>query len=100
VVIGEEVINFIDNKINVPENTNIINIKCLANFINCDNMFENITNIIEVNLLNFDISQVTSMRKMFNNCANLIKIITPKDFKAFSLTTIHHMFCNCTSKQF
>jgi len=97
VVIGEEVINFIDNKINVPENTNIINIKCLANFINCDNMFENITNIIEVNLLNFDISQVTSMRKMFNNCANLIKIITPKDFKAFSLTTIHHMFCNCTS---
>ena len=97
VVIGEEVINFIDNKINVPENTNIIYIKCLVNFANCDNMFENLTNIIEVNLLNFDISQVTSMRKMFNNCANLIKIITPKDFKAFSLTTIHHMFCNCTS---
>ena len=53
VVIEGEEINFTDNKIIVAENVNIINIKCLDNFTNCDNMFENLTNIIEVNLLNF-----------------------------------------------
>ena len=97
VVIEGEEINFTDNKINVGENVNIINIKCLDNFTNCDNMFENLTNIIEVNLLNFDISHITSMRKMFNNCYNLEKIITPNDFRAFSLISIHHMFSNCIS---
>ena len=97
VVIEGEEINFTDNKIIVAENVNIINIKCLDNFINCDNMFENLTNIIDVNLSNFDISQVTTMRKMFNNCSNLEKIITPNDFRAFPLTSIHHMFSNCIS---
>ena len=97
VVIEGEEINFTDNKINVAENVNIINIKCLDNFTNCDNMFENLTNIIEINLLNFDISHVISMRKMFNNCSNLEKIITPNNFRAFSLISTHHMLSNCIS---
>ena len=92
--------NLIDNKIDVEEKANLINLKCLEIFTNCDYMFQNLRNIIEINLSNFDISQVTGMKNMFNNCSNLKQIITPNNFKASSLSSIHHMFYNCTSLKY
>ena len=34
----------------------------------CENMFNGLSNIKEINLLNFDTSKVTSMQSMFDSC--------------------------------
>ena len=39
----------------------------------CQSMFEGLSNIIEIDLSNFDASEVTSMASMFNSCISLKK---------------------------
>ena len=41
---------------------------------NCNNMFYECSNITEIDLSNFDISQVTSMDGMFSNCISLTSL--------------------------
>ena len=41
---------------------------------NCENMFRDCSNITEINLSNFNTSQVTNMSFMFSGCSNLISI--------------------------
>ena len=88
----------------------------------CKNMFYNLSNIIEIDLSNFDFSRVTTMEKMFMICADLKKVnlgnmntslvtslnslfdycdilesIDIINFNTSSVTTMRHMFFHCHS---
>ena len=64
------------NKIcNLTEETNYVTIRFNTNIETCANMFKDLTSIKEIDLSNFDASQVTNMESMFNNCKNLKKIV-------------------------
>ena len=91
------------------------------NINNCANMFDGCSNITEINLSNFNTSQVTTMYNMFNSCSSLTSInVSNLDtshvnsmgciFRASSLThldlssfdtskveSMHYMFMNCFS---
>ena len=88
----------------------------------CKNMFQGLTNIIEIDLSNFDTSKVKDMSYMFNNCENLEKIIfgnintslvenmeylfhglkkiisiDVSKFVTSSVTNMEKLFCQCNS---
>ena len=58
------------------------------------NMFQNLKNIIEVDLSNFDSSQVTDMAMMFMGCSNLISVHLSNSI-TYKLVNISNMFNNC-----
>ena len=66
------------------------------NLESCSNMFKNLNNIIEVDLSNFDTSQVTLMDSMFDNCSNLKKI-TFDNINTSLVEDMSFMFQNCSS---
>ena len=55
------------------------------------NMFQNLKNIIEVDLSNFDSSQVTDMAMMFMGCSNLISVHLSNSI-TYKLVNISNMF--------
>ena len=70
-----------ENKILISENKeNIITMKWNNKLTSCTSMFENLPNIIEVDLTKFDPSDVKMMNSMFKGCTNLKKIIINKIF--------------------
>jgi len=76
------------------EGLNNITIK-FNNFIeSCENMFQEITSIIEIDLSNFDSSRVTSMHRMFSDCSNLQKI-TLGNINTSSVINMEELFNNC-----
>ena len=94
---GEEVdnLNVNGNKINIEENESIITLKWDNQLNNCQNMFLDLINIIEIDLSNFDPSSVTTMREMFSGCKQLRKIIIGNNFNSLIVTTVYQMFYNC-----
>ncbi len=59
----------------------------------CINMFRELTNVIEVDLSNFDTSELISMKNMFLNCMYLESInFTGVDTSL--VTNMESMFCN------
>ena len=64
--------------------------------INCKDMFNGLTNIIEVDLSNFYPSYCSTMRNMFNGMINLINI-NMNDFDTSNCNDMNHMFSNCIS---
>ena len=64
--------------------------------ISCEDMFHGLSNIIEVDLSNFDCSQVTSMKSMFKDCTNL-KSINFGNIVTSSLKDMESLFQNCKS---
>jgi len=77
---------------------NNITMKWKSNLIDCKSMFAGLTNIIEIDLSNFDISEVISMNGMFQNCFNLeyIKFNNSIENK-LKVNDISNMFENCNS---
>ena len=88
----------------------------------CKNMFKGLTNIIEIDLSNFDASKVKNMFYMFGDCSNLEKIffgnintslvenmgglfhglkkmvsIDVSNFDTSSVTNMLQLFCHCIS---
>ena len=63
------------NKINnLIEEENNITIIWENKLTNCEHMFYFLENLLEVDLSNFDASEVTTMNSMFQECENLISI--------------------------
>ena len=60
-------------------------------------MFDSLSNIIEIDLTNFDSSSVITMKYMFHNAINLNIISFPTNFDTSKLESMHHMFANCIS---
>ena len=59
-------------------------------------LFKNVTNIIEIDLSNFDSSQVTTMEKMFYGCWHLEKI-NFKNINTSSVEIMKGLFQDCSS---
>jgi surface protein len=92
-----DVININNNKINIEDNELYYILKWESYLNDCSFMFCNLSNIIEVDLSNFDPSNVKSMKEMFSGCINLKKIIIGNNFNSLIVTDIYRMFFNCTS---
>ena len=87
-----------ENQINnLEKEENIIKLKWIEKITDCNYMFYNLTNISEIDLSNFDISEVTSMDHMFSNCINVKKIIINNTFSTFKLREMSSMFSYCES---
>ena len=75
---------------------NIIKLKWNSPLTNCKNMFRDLSNIIKIDLSNFDSSRVTNMFCMFIDCHSLTSI----DFTNFNtsiVTNTRSMFNGCYS---
>ena len=62
----------------------------------CKLMFYACSDITEINLSNFDSSNITDMSDMFNACISLTSI-NFSNFKTSQVTTMSNMFYSCTS---
>ena len=85
------------NKIDVPENKNTISIRWSSQLTYCEKMFSHLSNIIEIDFSNFNTSQVTSMKCMFEYCTNLKKINFGNKFSTSKTDNMYYMFFDCTS---
>ena len=83
-------------------NPNLLNIdytlylKWDSSFQDCSYMFENKGVLTEIDLTNFDTSNVINMRNMFSNCVSLQKVILPS-ISCDKLQNIEEIFKGCTS---
>ena len=62
----------------------------------CEYLFRSLTNIIEIDLSNFDFSIVTSMINMFEDCEKL-EYINFGDINTSSVVDMSYIFKNCIS---
>ena len=89
-----ELKNFIStNKANF---TGTMKVVCDNSITNCSRMFENCINITNLDLSNFDTSQVTSMNAMFDSCSSLTNLDV-SNFNTSNVTNMGYMFSGCSS---
>ena len=80
---------------NIQNNTKTITLYFEDIQINsCEKMFQNLDNIIEIDLSNFNASGVTYMNSMFSGCSNLKKIIFG-NMDTSKVETMNSLFYNC-----
>ena len=73
-----------------------INLEWESKLTTCKYMFSELSNIIEIDLSNFDSSDSTDMQYMFYKCTSL-KIINLRDLNTEKVTSMCNMFANCSS---
>ena len=96
IYVNEEIKYLIENKINLnPQD--IIKIKWNEQLTTCKNMFSNITNILEIDLSDFDFSQIESLENMFWGCSALNYINTNKELNTSLVNSMGYMFYECYS---
>ena len=78
----------------LDEDINYITLIFEEEITSCENMFNGLSNITEINLTNFDASRVTSMKSMFSSCTNLEKI-TFGNINTASVKDMEALFNNC-----
>ena len=88
-------INEENQVIDLPNKENIIIMKQDNKINDCFSMFENLTNIIEVDLTNFDSSEVINMNYMFFSCTNLKNIIFSNNFDSSKVLNMAYMLAYC-----
>ena len=79
-----------------PEEENDVQLIWNDTINNTDNMFRQCSDIIEIDLSNFDSSLVTTMISMFKSCTSLTSI-NLTNFDTSQVTNINHMFDGCNS---
>jgi len=98
IYINEEIKYLTENKIDLNPN-DIIKLNWTYQLDTCKNMFANITNILEIDLSNFDFSQIESLDNMFWGCEALKYITINKDLNTSLVNSMDHMFHECYSLQ-
>ena len=87
-----------ENKItNLENEENIILMKWNNKLTSCRQMFEYLINLIEIDLTEFDSSEVKRMDYIFNGCKNLKKIIMNNNFKTTNVINMASFFAYCES---
>jgi len=81
---------------NLTEDINNITLKFENPIKSCENMFRNLKNIIEIDLSNFDSSEVTSLFSMFRDCSS-INLIDLSNLNTSKVNNMSNMFNNCTN---
>ena len=85
------------NKVsNLQEGENTIIMKWNYTIKDCEDMFYTLTNLIEVDLSNFDASELTSMIFMFYGCTNLTSI-NLNNLNTSKLNNMKMIFSECSS---
>ena len=69
----------------------------IDNLVDCENMFRGCINISEVDLSNFNTSEVTDMARMFFGCSSLKSINLSSPFNTLRVTDMTSMFLGCSS---
>ena len=90
---------FIDGDTNYIYINNIedeITLVWYEKFESCQDMFSNLPYITEIDLSNFESSEVTSTENMFFGCTSL-KSVNLKNFNTSKVTSMCKMFANCSS---
>ena len=64
---------------------------------NCSNMFDGCSNIISIDLSNFDTTNTTKMNKMFSKCKSLKSISGISEWNTSNVITMYCMFYQCNS---
>jgi len=82
---------------NLTNNENYITMKWNYKLTDCMHMFNGLLNIIEIDLTNFDLSEVTAMNLMFKNCNNLEYIKFNNTKNELIVTDLSSMFEHCIS---
>ena len=90
----EETFNF--KFYNLKDDINNITLKFNVRIKSCEFMFEEINNIIEIDLSNLDLSNVTSTNYMFGFCEKL-EYINLTNTKLYSVQDMNSMFYGCGS---
>ena len=86
-----------ENEIQSLQNgENVIKMIWNSQIENCETMFMDLDNIIEIDLSNFDSSNVSSMTKMFSGCESLLSI-NFSGINTKKVRTMNFMFYNCKS---
>jgi len=76
---------------------NIIVMKWDYKLTNCRSMFMDLSNLIEIDLSNFDATESVSMFKIFSSCINLKSVIIGKNFDSSKEKDMGFMFQDCES---
>ena len=100
VIINEKNITNIQGVDNIIVNSehelNNITIKFTNKLVSCSNMFNNLNNIIFIDLSKFDSSSVQNMKYMFNGCSSLISL-NLSNFITSNVLYLEAMFFGCSS---
>jgi len=88
--------NGIPNKYNFDQEYNNVELIFDDNINNTENMFKDCISITEINLSNFDTSNVISMDNMFEGCSSLTSIDL-SNLKTSSVKRMIFMFSGCSS---
>ena len=84
----------IDIKYDFNQTENIVEMIWDDNLNNCSGIFCACSNIIEIDLSQFNSSQVTNMRGMFDSCFSL-KSLNLSNFDTSKVTSMRSMFWSC-----
>ena len=76
--------------------TGVMKVICDNSITDCSTMFENCINITNLDLSNFDTSQVTNMNSMFDSCSSLTSLDV-SNFNTSNVTNMNAMFYSCSS---
>jgi len=68
---------------------------CIDNIINLNEFFRDCSLLIEIDLSNFDTSNVTDMSYMFYGCSSLTTIKLKNKFNTSQVTNMEYMFGGC-----
>ena len=79
---------------------NQIIFKWYERFSNLDNIFYNLSNLVEIDFSNFNSTGITSMRNLFYFCTNLKKINFGSNFDTSLVTNMENMFKECQSLEY
>ena len=96
IYVNNELKYLTDNKINL-NTQDIIKLIWTDQLTTCHNMFANLTNILEIDLSDFDFSLIESMENMFWGCAALRYITINKNLNTSLVNSMGHMFHECYS---
>ena len=95
VIINDEIKDTCKKCCTFTKDLNYVVIKFNNPITSCENMFKGLANIIEIDLSNFDASNVISMSSIFDQCINLERIYFG-NINTSSVKNMYGLFHNCT----
>ncbi len=87
--------NLINYTYYFSETENIVDLIWNKTFKNCNYMFNSCSNITEINLTNFDTSQVESMFRMFSGCSKLVSF-NLSNFDTQQVISLRDIIAGCS----
>ena len=86
--------NYTINNLKYDKNNKIV-MRFNSNITSCENMFSGLRNITQLDMTNFDFSEITSMKNMFYDDINLWEIKLNANNKISKIVDLENMFKGC-----